>query len=251
MATGKTNKRFIVSIFDGIDLSGDTRDIGQCGYHYEENERTGLGEAVENFSLGQPSLQWGPYNAIFNNTATFGSHIALDNLEDPIVSHLIGIRAAPAIGDPCISTPIGMASYMTNGEGAVSVSVTTSGPTAAWTAPTSIFGTLMERQTLLALTASETINSTSVDQLASSTGGGYGYFHVETNSGGAVIAKIQDSANDSTWADLITFTIDGTSRDGEQGVVTGSVDRYVRFSITNTTGGSINIGFTATFVRGK
>lgn len=86
------------------------------------------------------------------------------------------------------------------------------------------------------VSASHTARSTaaatsSVDNAASSSDGAVGYLGVSALTLGGytnVIAKIQDSANDSVWADLITFAAVTSAPASERATVTGTVDRYTR-----------------------
>jgi hypothetical protein len=76
-----------------------------------------------------------------------------------------------------------------------------------------------------------TFNGSSVDNGSDSSFGGVGHIHVTAFSGTNATVKIQDSANDADWADLITFTsITGTGT--ERKTVSGTVDEYLRFAIT-------------------
>lgn len=66
-----------------------------------------------------------------------------------------------------------------------------------------------------------TENGTSVDQTAQSAHGGVGHIHVTAFSGTSGVVKIQDSADNSNWADLITFsTVTGIT--AEHATVTGT-----------------------------
>jgi hypothetical protein len=76
-----------------------------------------------------------------------------------------------------------------------------------------------------------TLNETSVDSTASSANGGVGHIHVTAFSGTDATVKIQDSANDADWADLIEFG-QITNTGSERALVSGTVDRYLRFAIT-------------------
>lgn len=91
---------------------------------------------------------------------------------------------------------------------------------------------------LTAVTA--TANGSSSDNAASSANGAVGALHVTANTrDGDTTLKIQDSADNSTWADLITFTVVGaTTTTAERSSVTGTVDRYVRavWTLAGTTG---------------
>lgn len=89
-----------------------------------------------------------------------------------------------------------------------------------------------------------TENSGSVDNSASSADGGVGQVHVTDNTlSGTLDVKIQDSPDNSAWADLITFTQVGAATDtAEQASVTGTVDRYVRSQVVAAAGsGSANV----------
>ena len=91
----------------------------------------------------------------------------------------------------------------------------------------------------------------SVDNAASSTNGGAAVLHVPTNSvaGGTTTIKVQHSTNDSTWADLITFTAVGASTvTSELSAVSGTVNRYLR-ATASTAGSSGAITYMVTFAR--
>lgn len=94
-------------------------------------------------------------------------------------------------------------------------------------------------------------NLASVDNSASSASGSLATLHVTTNSiaGGATTIKVQHSADNSTFADLITFTAVGAG--GTVGVSkasTGTVNRYVRVT-ASTAGSSGSIIFNVGFAR--
>jgi hypothetical protein len=94
-----------------------------------------------------------------------------------------------------------------------------------------------------------TANGTAVDNAASTANGGVGVLHVTAISGGITItAKIQHSSNNSTWADLITFS--GVTAVGAQRteVVAGTtVNRYTRTIWTISGTGSAT--FVSAFAR--
>lgn len=89
-------------------------------------------------------------------------------------------------------------------------------------------------QLLLDLAArTATANGTAIDNTASSANGGVGNLHITTVSGTtpSITVKIQHSTDNSTWADLITFTA-ATAAGAEQKTVTGTVNRYIRATVT-------------------
>lgn len=81
---------------------------------------------------------------------------------------------------------------------------------------------------------SATGNGTSVDNGVATTNGGVGFLSVPTNTrNGNITVKIQSSADNSTFADLITFTVVSSATATSQKVeVTGTVARYLRVSYT-------------------
>ena len=93
-------------------------------------------------------------------------------------------------------------------------------------------------------------NLSSVDNGASSANGGAGTLHVPTNTvNGNTTIKIQHSANDASWADLISFTVVGSSaKTSEIKAVSGTVNRYLRAS-ASTAGSSGSITFMVAFAR--
>jgi hypothetical protein len=70
----------------------------------------------------------------------------------------------------------------------------------------------------------------SVDLSASSSNGLLANLHVTANDrDGATTIKVQDSADASTWADLVTFTsVSASTTVGESITTTGTVNRYLR-----------------------
>jgi hypothetical protein len=91
---------------------------------------------------------------------------------------------------------------------------------------------------------------TSVDNAASSTNGGVAHLHITANTRSTTtVAKVQHSSDNSTWADLTTFTTIAISTTAfERKVLTGTVNRYLRAVVTPASGtGSIT--FSIAFSR--
>ncbi len=72
-----------------------------------------------------------------------------------------------------------------------------------------------------------------VDQDAASSNGGYGVLHVTAFSGTNISVVIQDSPNDSTWADVVTFAV-ATGVTKELVEITGDVDQYIQAEWSGT-----------------
>jgi hypothetical protein len=93
-----------------------------------------------------------------------------------------------------------------------------------------------------ATTHSTTTSGSSVDGTASSALGARANLHVTANTRSAnTTIKVQHSADNSTWADLITFAVVGaTTTTSETLTATGTINRYLRATTTIASGtGSI------------
>ena len=97
-----------------------------------------------------------------------------------------------------------------------------------------------------------TTNGTSVDNAASTTDGGVGFFSLPVNTRtGTIIAVIQHSSDNSTFADLVTFTtVNATTLTSERiEVASGTtVNRYLRLKLTFAAGSGASTPVVA-FVR--
>lgn len=85
-------------------------------------------------------------------------------------------------------------------------------------------------------------NGTSYDNSASSANGGRGNLHVTTYGSGTWTLKVQHSADNSTFADLITFS-SVTGLTSETAEVSGTVNRYLRATWSGTGSAAFVIGF--------
>jgi len=91
---------------------------------------------------------------------------------------------------------------------------------------------------------------TGFDAGSSSTDGGVGYLHVTANDrDDATVIKVQQSADDLTYVDLITFaSVPAATTTAERIAVTGTVNQYVRAS--HAPGGSSgSVTYTLAFAR--
>lgn len=76
-------------------------------------------------------------------------------------------------------------------------------------------------------------NTTAVDNAASSANGAMANVHLTAFTGTNITVKVQHSADNSTWVDLITFT-QLTAAGSENKTVTGTVNRYLRVNLSGT-----------------
>lgn len=84
-------------------------------------------------------------------------------------------------------------------------------------------------------------NNASVDNATSTSGGGFATIHVLANTiNNNSVFKVQHSADNSTWADLVTFsTVATTVKTAERVEVSSTVNRYIRSTFTTSGTGSI------------
>ena len=94
-------------------------------------------------------------------------------------------------------------------------------------------------------------NLSSVDNSASSANGGAATLHVPTNTvNGTTTIKVQHSANNSSWADLVTFTnVSSTGKTSEIKAVSGTVNRYLRATASESGASTGAITFMIAFAR--
>ncbi len=88
-------------------------------------------------------------------------------------------------------------------------------------------------------------NFASVDNSASTPDGAVAHLHVISFTGTSATIKVTDSANDSTFADLITFA-SVTAAGSERATASGTVDRYARCELSGTFS---EITFVVSFAR--
>jgi hypothetical protein len=107
---------------------------------------------------------------------------------------------------------------------------------------------------LLAANASltTTTNGVSVDNVVASVNGGVAHLHITANTRStATVVKIQHSADNSTWVDLVTFASVATgAMTNERNVVNPgtTVNRYIRV-LTTPAAGTGAVTVTAAFAR--
>lgn len=94
-------------------------------------------------------------------------------------------------------------------------------------------------------------NETSRDNSASTANGGVAHLHVTANAhNNNAVFKVQHSADNSTWVDLVTFTTVATTVTTAERVVVAAgttVNRYLR--ATSTLSGTGSVTFQISFAR--
>lgn len=255
MATGRTASKHTRVYIDGYDFSGDARSIGPLAWSFEEHEFVPLTANVKGYLPGHAEINPGTLNALLDNTATTGIHAVMGAPGMRTVLVPIGIRAAPAQGDPVFCGEFEQKEYLVDpSEGSTGLTVSFE---ASGRASTFIYarpwGSLLH-----ARSAETAVNSsTGIDDSpagAATSKGGFMVYQLFT-SNGTVTLKVQDAAVnvDGSFADLSGATsgaIDASSSP-KSGLValgiTATVRQYTRWQLVFGT--ATTATFALAFVR--
>lgn len=239
--TGKTHSRYLRMLVNGYNLSGDMRSISAFGVELDQDDATGWSDDAMQYLAGRGRVLLDGFTAILNNEVAStgptiaGAHSVLSSGTEVYGSVFIGIRSAPAVGNPAFSAVFEKTAYSVNGD-AVPMVQATLGGSAVLPSSLSVWGHVLAAGAELTATTA----GASVDNGASSTGGYIAFLHV-TQTAGAIGSNnwafvVEHSSNDSTWATLATFTANGSSLTAERLEGSGTVNRYVRLNSTRTAG---------------
>lgn len=222
----------------GYDLSGDVGAISVAGSPRATYDVTGLNKSAHERLLGHGDGKLG-FNTYFNDSA-LQAHAALKGL--PATDAQIVWAFAATIG----AVAAGLVAKQINYD---------------WSRPIdgSLVGTIeaiadgvpLEWGELLTAgkrTDTAATNGASLDNAALSSDGLAAYLQVFAVNAVDVTIKVQDSADDAAWADIITFTAP-TGVTFERKTLTGTIRRYLRV-ITETTGGITSVSFAVMVRRG-
>ena len=210
----------------GRDISGDVGSIARFSTPRGTKDITGIDKsAMERiYTRSDTNLDW---NCFFNDAAN-QEHVALSGLAttDQNILWMMGTTR----GDPAAMVVAKQLNYDgshdTEGFTEFSVNVEGSGVAAEWG---------------ITLTAGKETHSSagstaSIDNGASSSNGAAAMLHIVDINSGAPTVKVEHSANDSSWSDLIAFTAvsDGAEPATERKTSSGTVNRYLRITTTGT-----------------
>jgi hypothetical protein len=195
-------------------------------------EATGFGDGSKNYLPGQATGRV-TIDMMWDTTASTGVHAKMYNVGQAggQTGHVTIIPETYAIGGVAISLPYMQSNY--NPQGAVtdlikigSVNFESFGANSGVE-----FGNVLYQATI-----TNTATSTAFDNGAATSGRYSGIIHIWTPTIVDTYAvKIEHSTNNSTWADLATFTITGSGQAITSARVTGTaVNRYRRVTATRT-----------------
>lgn len=267
MATGRTVAKY-TRIYAGDmgepkwqhSLCGLTRSIGPLAVSFDEIDATGMCDAIKGYLPGQASITPGQINVIMDPAApdTSGgatmyppsenSGTAAYTIGNPMILQIpIGIRAAPAAGDPTFAGVfpfLGM-TYSDDG-GLVTATFDLGSSAAAQYIPTyaNPWGQLLH-----AFGAETAANSgTGVDGVAATANGGIMFLQVFVSAGNTTFKVQHADANlDGSFADLTGASIASTGVGGYWATVAPgtAVKRYLRWQMT-----AVANTFVMSFIRG-
>ena len=251
MATGRTDNRFTRAYIDGYDMSGYIRSVGPLSTVFPTDEQAALSDGIKNSLLGQASITPTVFNGFLDNTATSGLHVITNAANTARTIMLpIGIRAAPAQGDPVFCGIYNQLDYSMEGTDYVFANI----QFGMWDSANRIAYQKAWGILLHAKAAKTAANSATggVDNTAASTAGGYFAYQVFSGDGTATLS-VDDSADDTTYAALSGATsgsIDcSTVKYGIVALgVTATVRRYLRWQLA--LGTATTVTFASAFVRG-
>jgi hypothetical protein len=223
--------RYLRAWVGGYDLSGDALNIGRFLDELDQVMMSGWNEDVRKYLAGHSSVAIEGFQTFLNDAAG-GAFTELKESGPTQVSFAFGSGGEPALGDPVFilaAEQFGDPLSWDNGRAILSVNFmpdTTQAPLA------NPWGRVVQAKGAV----TDTGNGASIDDDAQTAAGAHAILHVFATSSGDFEFKIQDSPDDSAWADLITFTLDGSAIGSEYLTVTGTVDQYLRLVRTRTAG---------------
>lgn len=229
--------------FGGYDLSGDINSLGTIGTPRGTLETTGINKlAYERLlSIRDGQLAWTAYF----NPAAGQAHPVLAAL--PTTDVVMSYWRGTALGQPAYSLVAKQPNYDGTRSNDGAFTFQASGTASAGTGAD--WGQML---TAGLRTDTAATNGTGVDisaaQLngaASASLGAFGYLHVTAFTGTDCTVKIQDSADNATFADVTGLTFTAVTAIGTQRIATSTtqtIRRYVR-AVTTTSGGFTSVTF--------
>lgn len=227
----------------GFNASGDTNSLGNIGGGPAVLVVTGIDKsAFERIGgLRDGRIEWVSY---FNPTLVTGAHSKLSTL--PRTDQILTYCRGTTLGNPAACMVAKVLNYdPTRGDdGSLTFAVS---------AQSNAYGLEWGQQLTAGIrTDTAATNGTSIDTTASAAFGAQAYLHCTAFTGTDVTVKIQDSADNSSFADVtgLTFTqITAAPTSERLATAAGAtIRRYLR-AVTVTTGGVTSVSFSVTVVK--
>jgi hypothetical protein len=247
MPTFRHGKNTVV-LFDKYDLSNYFTSVNTSA-KADMVETTTFGSTVKTFAIGQEdatiSLE-GLWSGVLDTT---GSDAILTAAIASTTKKIITVASeGNTLGRRAILLNTDETNYEVKAAVADMVKITASAQ-ASGTPGSYDSGVLLAAAQVLTSTAT----NSSVDNAAGTTNGGVAHLHVTSNTrNGAINVKVQHSANNSTWADLVVFTATTSSTITSERIEVAAgtaVNRYVRVNVSGFAGSTGSATITVGFAR--
>ncbi|MEU0207345.1 hypothetical protein [Streptomyces canus] len=230
----------------GFDASGDIQQLGSISGGPALLNFTAINKSAYERQGGLRSGQI-EYTAFFNHVAvTGGTHEKLAAL--PTTDQILTYCRGTTLGDPAASLVSKQINYdPTRGDdGMLTFGVS---------AQSNGYGIEWGRQLTAGLrTDTAATNGTGIDTTASASFGGQAYLHVTAFTGTDVTVKIQDSADNVSFADVAGFAFTQvTAAPASERIALGNtatLRRYLR-AVTVTTGGVTSVSFSVNVIKNE
>jgi len=223
----KTNGLDVRLYVEGYDLSADANSLNAVGYTNSLLDIPTLDSAAMKRLIGLADTNL-TVNGWFDNAAGQIQAVFTSNSgKIPTDDQLLLIPFGSAIGSVAMGLVSKEASYDVDRPDAGGISVTS-----AFSANGSAaeFGKML---TAHKDTHGSAASNDSEDNSASSSSGAVAFLQVFSVASGTPTFKIEHSANDSSWSDLVSFTA-SPAVTAERVTVAGTVNRYLRVTSTGT-----------------
>lgn len=235
--TGKDKVMRWARIFvNEFDLSCDARTFTTLDNNFDEADITGWCEPVSNFIAASPRhVGVRGFQALLNDAAAASLTHLKTASQSARLSVIFGGGKEPTVGDPAyLITAIEMGNLAGWDGMAASIGTDLLPDSSQYLAGA---GNPLGHVLSGAVSLAATTTGLSHDNGASTLNGGHANLHVNVSSGGTWLFKVQHSPDDAAWADLLTFTLNGSVVGSEQkAAASGLVDRYTRLLATRTSG---------------
>lgn len=244
---------------DGREMSCYSRSFGPLSCTFDEGIDDAICLDVKGTWPGNATVGMGTLQGLFDNTATSGIHVLMNGAGvKRTVTIAAGFEGIPADNDPAFNGQFLQSSY----ESGVSENpITVSAGFANTSGIASNLNYARPWGVLLHSLRAETAVNTAIglDQLATTTAGGYMVYHVTAAAGtgnmtGAVKVQHSTTTNlDGSFSDLLSSGTINCIGGGVSGIValakSATVGRYIRFQTAFTLATSIT--YSLAFVRGN
>ena len=216
----------------GYDLSSDASALSGIGYTQELLDTTSIDLSAMERITGRLDATLS-VNGWFDNADDKAHEAYTVSNKLPTGDRVVTYQMGIAIGQPTYIMNAKTATYdISNSSGSALATTATFSSNASVTGfEGSAYAVMLDAG---ATTYTSTTNGTSVDQAASSAAGSVAVLQfISGSSVSSLVAKIQHSANNSSWSDIITFsTISADTPTAEIVSMEGTVNRYVRVQYT-------------------